>query len=155
MYPALLLVLVVSLAALALIGRYRRAMRAAQNELYESRQQTQLALRCAEGYKRLLADARAFYAMDSACATMEHQRQLGEQAVKHDEQVTVLLGEIGMTVLERMHAETLAETWKSYALAYEVLCEAAAEKDSAGASNAGAAVAEARRILSALGQYDA
>ena len=54
-----------------------------------------------------------------------------------------------------MHAETLAETWKSYALAYEVLCEAAAEKDSAGASNAGAAVAEARRILSALGQYDA
>ena len=55
---------------------------------------------------------------------MEHQRQLGEQAVKHDEQVTMLLGEIGMTVLGKMHAEMLAEAWKSYALGYEVFCEA-------------------------------
>ena len=67
MYPALLLVLVVSVAALDLIGQLPPTMRAAQNELYESRQQTQLALQCTEGYKRLLADARVFYAMDSAC----------------------------------------------------------------------------------------
>ena len=49
----------------------------------------------------------------------------------------------------------MAEAWKSYALGYEVFCEAAYDGDTAGVLNAGTEIAAARDTLQALGQYDA
>ena len=66
-----------------------------------------------------------------------------------------LLTEVGDAVLEKARAEMRADAWQDYALGYEVLCEAAADHDAAGAANASQAVANARRTLEALGQYSA
>jgi hypothetical protein len=151
MYPALLLMLVTGLVALDLIRRCRRVARAAQDKLYESQQQTQVAVRCAEEFRQLLSGYRALHLIVVGCL----RRQLQEQARQHDQHNMVLLDEIGTTVLAKARTEMIADAWKSYALGYEVLCEAAAERDESGAGNASAAVTAARRVLSALGQYDA
>jgi hypothetical protein len=45
--------------------------------------------------------------------------------------------------------------WASYALGYEVYCEAVYDGDQTGILNAGSEIAAARARLQALGQYDA
>ena len=49
----------------------------------------------------------------------------------------------------------IGNAWKSYALGYEVFCEATYEGDERGVVNAGIVIAAARSKLQALGQYDA
>ena len=49
----------------------------------------------------------------------------------------------------------IGNAWKSYALGYEVFCEATYEGDDRGVLNAGTEIAAARSNLQALGQYDA
>ena len=49
----------------------------------------------------------------------------------------------------------IAAAWKSYALGYEVFCEASYEGDTEGVLNAGTEIAKARAQLQAIGQYDA
>jgi Tfp pilus assembly protein PilV len=49
----------------------------------------------------------------------------------------------------------ISNAWKSYALGYEVFCEATYEGDELGVVNAGIVIAAARSKLQALGQYDA
>ena len=49
----------------------------------------------------------------------------------------------------------ISNAWKSYALGYEVFCEATYEGDEPGVVNAGIVIAAARSKLQALGQYDA
>jgi hypothetical protein len=127
--------------------------------LYQSQGETQLALRVAEGYKRLLDESRMHFARCSAVADIEHARELTAQAKAQakaqDQHDMCLLTEVGDAVLERARADMRADAWQDYALAYEVLCEAAAEHDAVGAANASQAVANARRVLEALGQYSA
>ena len=162
LYSALLLLVVLVVLAGDAIRYFRRRTRLAQEELldvydrlYESRKETQLALRCADGYKRVLAGCRAFYAKDAAVTAVLHRQELQRQADQHDHCNIALLTDIGVTDLAKTQAEVLAEAWKSYAIAYEVLCETVAEHDAVGSAHASAAVADARRTLDALGQYDA
>jgi hypothetical protein len=56
-----------------------------------------------------------------------------------------------------MYAKAAAarETWKSHALACEVLGECIAEDDWIGAQNAAKAAASSRQTLQAMGEYDA
>jgi hypothetical protein len=139
-------------------GQWRDALREVQttkNSLRQSIGETNLALQCAKDFKRLLGNERTLNAIVAACTMREHQNELIEQARQQDQNAMVLLTEIGDAVLLRARADYIAEAWKSYAIAYEVLCETAADKDKEGAENASAAVAEARRILEAMGQYDA
>ena len=80
--------------------------------------------------------------------------------MKHDEQVTVLLGEIGMTVLEKMHAEThwrqIMKPGNPMPLATRCSARPRPKRIPLGIENARAAIAEAPRVeLPALGQYDA
>ena len=49
----------------------------------------------------------------------------------------------------------IAAAWKSYALGYEVFCEASYDGDTEGVLNAGTEIAKARANLQAIGQYDA
>jgi hypothetical protein len=49
----------------------------------------------------------------------------------------------------------IAAAWKSYALGYEVFCEASYEGDTEAVLNAGTEIARARAQLQAIGQYDA
>jgi hypothetical protein len=151
MYFLCLAALIVGLMAVELICRYRGLWQEARDKLRTSRQGTRLALRCAEDFKQLLTDRDRLHAIETSCLS----EQLSEQARQHDQHNMVLLDEIGGSVLEKVLANTIADAWKSYALGYEVLCETAAEKDAIGANNASAAIAEARRVLMALGQYDA
>jgi hypothetical protein len=149
--------------------QWRDAMREVQmtkNSLRQSIGETNLALQCSHDFKRLLDNERTLNAIVAACAMREHENRLTECARAYqygmsklrqeaDQAAMVLLTEIGDAVLLQAHANYVAEAWKSYAIAYEVLCETAADKDKAGAKNASAAVAEARRVLEAMGQYDA
>ena len=86
MYPALLLVLVVSVAALDLIGRYRRAMRAARDELYKAGSRRNSRCDAPRATSGCLPTPERSTQWIQPALTMEHQRQLGEQAVKHDQQ---------------------------------------------------------------------
>jgi hypothetical protein len=73
----------------------------------------------------------------------------------HDRDVQRLLTEIGRLGLKLARSDTIGETWKTYALGYEVFCEATYDGDDAGVLNAGTEIARARTKLQTLGQYDA
>jgi hypothetical protein len=53
------------------------------------------------------------------------------------------------------HLRQIIEAWKSYALGYEVLCEAVADNEGAGIENAQAVITSARETLRLLDEYDA
>jgi len=72
-----------------------------------------------------------------------------------DEQIDRLLTVIGDMGVEMARLDLARAAWLSYALGYEVYCEAVYDGDQAGVLNAGAAIAAARARLQALGQYDA
>jgi hypothetical protein len=76
------------------------------------------------------------------------------ESYRHRE-VRRLSAEIGRLGLEAVQATTARDAWKSYALGYEVFCEAAYDGDTVAILNAGSAIATARTTLQSLGQYDA
>ncbi len=104
----------------------RSKMRRAQVEAWVARQ-------CMEGYKH----------------------QLTEQVDRGRFREAVLLTEVGKIALDWAKATVVADAWKSYALGYEVFCEATYDGDDAGVLNAGAEIASARNTLQALGEYNA
>jgi hypothetical protein len=73
-----------------------------------------------------------------------------EDAQQQALNVAIELGESDLLLIRQQY---LIEAWKSYALAYEVLCETSSEQDLPGAKNASAAVSEARRVLESMGEY--
>ena len=72
-----------------------------------------------------------------------------------DEQIDRLLTVIGDMGVEAARLDMARAAWMSYALGYEVYCEAVYDGDQAGIRNAGIAIAAARARLQALGEYDA
>ena len=51
--------------------------------------------------------------------------------------------------------DNICQAWKSYAIGYEVYCEANLRRDEVGIVNAGSEIAKARAKLRSLEQYDA
>lgn len=72
-----------------------------------------------------------------------------------DNQAMRLLTEIGDMALKHARLNTICQAWMSYAIGYEVFCEATFERDEVGIVNAGTEIAKARKTLQSLGQYDA
>lgn len=87
--------------------------------------------------------------------TEGYKHQLNEQVARGSFREAVLLTEIGKTALDCARAAIVADAWKSYALGYEVFCEAAYDGDDAGILNAGTEIASARNTLQAMGEYNA
>ena len=122
---------------------YCRRMREAQYETLAAGHTTQLALRCASGYKALLASREAFWESYAA--------QLQTKAAHRE---IFLLTEIGTDALNLARADIIIDAWKSYALGYEVFCEALSDKELAGSENAQIAIKAARDTLRLLNEYD-
>jgi hypothetical protein len=76
------------------------------------------------------------------------------ESYRHRE-IRRLAAEIGRLGLEAAQATTARDAWKSYALGYEVFCEATYDGDTGAILNAGSEIAAARAKLQSLGQYDA
>jgi hypothetical protein len=87
--------------------------------------------------------------------TEDYQRRLLEQTRRGRAREALLLLEIARTALECARTAVERDAWASYAIAYEVLCEATFDGDVDGALNASAAIADCRSTLRVLGQYDA
>ena len=138
-----LVALVAALVALSSCRDYRRRLQDAQREL--------------------LVTQGALQASRFETATVRYRIQvyrylnekLGDQAARHDTREMFLLTEIGADALRLARSGTIVEAWKSYALAYEVFCEAIADDEEAGIENAMAALGAARDSLRILDEYDA
>ena len=87
--------------------------------------------------------------------TEDCKRRLSEQIKRNAVRETLLLFEIARTTLDYARAAVERDAWASYAISYEVLCEATFDGDLDGAVNASAAIADCRDTLRVLGQYDA
>ena len=87
--------------------------------------------------------------------TEDCQRRLQEQTRRSKAREALLLLEIARTTLDCARTAVERDAWASYAIAYEVLCEATFDSDVDGAMKASAAIADCRDTLRILGQYDA
>jgi hypothetical protein len=87
--------------------------------------------------------------------TEDCKRRLLEQTRHGKAREALLLLEIARTTLYCARTAVERDAWASYAIAYEVLCEATFDGDVDGALNASAAIADCRNTLRVLGQYDA
>ena len=81
--------------------------------------------------------------------------EITQVLIAADNQAMRLLTEIGDMALKHARLDTICQAWMSYAIGYEVFCEATFERDEVGIVNAGTEIAKARKTLQSLGQYDA
>lgn len=129
---------------------YQRRMREAQHEAldasarsYENYRRMQSALQCVSDFKALLASKDSVYRLrEQVTANANANREI------------MLLTEIGTDALKLARAGVIIDAWKTYALGYEVFCEALSDKELAGSENAQIAIKAARDTLRLLGEYD-
>ena len=121
----------------------RRALLFADKQLEESQEALQAA-------RQTIAKWYDLCQLENALSDL-----LEEEIRKLDAGEMVLLTEIGTDALNLARADQVIEAWKSYALGYEVLCEAAADNEAAGIENAQAVIVAARESLRLLNEYDA
>ena len=86
---------------------------------------------------------------------MALHRQAVLRARKADNQTRRLMTEATDMASNYARLDAICQAWKSYAIGYEVFCEATYDHDELGIVNAGTEIAKAREKLRTLGQYDA
>ena len=162
MDPASLLVLFGAciLAWLGISFEHRR-MRAAQREtlkaqadLRECEYWLELERIRGDHYRELFTQEAAERLAESDAQFAQFREDFADQAALYQYDCANLLILLGQSTASNLAAAVVIEHWKSYALAYEVFCEALSDKDADAAMNACMALHKGRQTLRELGQYD-